>query len=108
MITNGDLLLLIFVCLRTIEAAETRDAKGQVVGKRVVESNALWHDRLVQKVVRVFHSFQESEKADREYYLSLSPEQRMEILFELIARGQPDEPEQGFERVYRIVKFGER
>jgi len=61
----------------------------------------------MDKVVRVFRSFPESERADKHYYLSLSPEQRMEILSELIQQGQSDEAKQGFERVYRIVKLKE-
>jgi len=61
----------------------------------------------MQKVARVFSSFAESEKADLAYYRSLRPDQRMEILFELIARAQPDETEQRLERVYRIVKLAQ-
>jgi hypothetical protein len=40
----------------------------------------------VEKVVRVFKSYEEAEEADREYYRSLTPEQRLEILFLLIER----------------------
>ncbi|MBI4324547.1 MAG: hypothetical protein HY674_04715, partial [Chloroflexi bacterium] len=47
----------------------------------------------MQKAVESFNSFRESEQADKKYYLSLTPEQRMEILFELIARAQADETE---------------
>lgn len=59
----------------------------------------------MEKVVRVFHSFKESEKADRAYYLSLSPQERLEILFELIDRCHPHETQSRFERVYRVVKL---
>ena len=61
--------------------------------------------KLMQKVVHTFHSFAESEEANKQYHLSLSPKQRMEILMELIARGQTNETKQRFERVYRIVKL---
>ncbi len=61
----------------------------------------------MDKVIRIFRSFPESERANKHYYLSLSPEQRMEILSELIQQGQPDEAKQGFERVYRIVKLNQ-
>jgi len=59
----------------------------------------------MQRVARIFRSFDESEQANKRYYLSLSPEQRMEILMDLINRGRHDEAEQRFERVYRIVKL---
>ncbi len=59
----------------------------------------------MEKIVRVFHGFPSSEEADRQYYLSLSPEQRLDLLLELVQQGQPDETEQGFERVYRITQL---
>ena len=58
-------------------------------------------------VARKFSSFAESDRADREYYRSLTPEQRLDILLELVARAQTDEAEQGFARVYRVVKLHE-
>jgi hypothetical protein len=61
----------------------------------------------MQQTVRVFHSFADSEKAEREYYASLSPEQRLDILLDLIARLHPHETEQRLERVYRVIKLGE-
>ena len=57
-------------------------------------------------VVRKFSSFEEAEKADREYYRSLTGQQRLDMLVEMLARNQ-DEPEQGLARVYRIVRLGE-
>lgn len=39
-----------------------------------------------ERVVRKFSSHAESDRADREYYLSLTPLQRMEIMLELVAR----------------------
>ncbi len=60
----------------------------------------------MDKVVRKFGSFAEAEKADREYYRSLTGQQRLDILLELIASVQDteDEAAKGFERVYRIIK----
>lgn len=60
----------------------------------------------MDKVVRKFGSFAEAEKADREYYRSLTGQQRLDILLELIASAQDtqDEAAKGFERVYRIIK----
>ena len=60
----------------------------------------------MQKTGRIFHSFAESEKAEKEYYLSLTPEERMDILLELVAQAaQENEAAKGFERVYRIVEL---
>ena len=61
----------------------------------------------MEKTLRVFRSHQESEKADKEYYRSLTPQQRLDILLEIIAQGQGDETAKGFERVYRVVKLHE-
>ena len=61
----------------------------------------------MQKVTRVFKSFEEAEIADREFYQSLSPSQRLEILLTLISRNQsnkPDEAGRGLKRVYRVTK----
>lgn len=56
----------------------------------------------MEKVVRTFNSHSEAEKAEREYYRSLTPEERLNILLELVEQGNRDAPK-GFERVYRIV-----
>jgi hypothetical protein len=61
----------------------------------------------VEKAARIFHSFAEADKADAEYYRSLTPEQRLEILFDLVKSQLPDEPEQRLERVCRIIKLQE-
>jgi hypothetical protein len=60
------------------------------------------------KVVRIAKSFEEADRADREYYQSLTPVQRLEILFDQNRHWPKDEPVQHFEglaRVYRIIKF---
>jgi hypothetical protein len=61
----------------------------------------------MEKEARVFHSFAEAAKADDAYYRSLSPEQRLEILFDLVKSQQTDETEQRLERVCRIIKLQE-
>jgi uncharacterized protein YdeI (YjbR/CyaY-like superfamily) len=61
----------------------------------------------MEKAARVFHSFAEAGEADNEYYRSLSPEQRLEILFDLVQSQQSDETEQRLERVCRIIKLQE-
>jgi len=64
----------------------------------------------MKKVVRKFNSHKEAYAADRQFYLSLTPEQRLDILFEIVATHEEglDEAQKGFQRVYRIVKLGER
>jgi hypothetical protein len=58
-----------------------------------------------EKQVRVFRSFQEAEDADRPFYRSLTPQQRLDILLQMIA---PHGPVTRLERVYKIVKFEQR
>jgi uncharacterized protein YdeI (YjbR/CyaY-like superfamily) len=62
----------------------------------------------VEKIVKKFRTFAESEAADRDFYRSLTPEQRMEIFFEINSRGRGNEAEQRLERVCRVVKRGRR
>ncbi len=60
-------------------------------------------DRM-ERVVTKFASFAEAEKADLRFLKSLSGNQRLQMLLEIIRSQQPDD-EQGFKRVYRIVKL---
>ncbi len=58
----------------------------------------------MERVVRKFESPEEAENADRAYYRSLTPEQRLEILFELVRRYREEHGcSERLERVYRIV-----
>ena len=58
----------------------------------------------MDKTVRKFKTFEEADQAEREYYRSLSPEERLRILLELVQQAN-DDTSKGFERVYRIVKL---
>jgi hypothetical protein len=63
----------------------------------------------MEKIVRKFASHEEADKADAEYYRALTPEQRLEILFELVhrealARDPNYDPDKRSERVFRVVK----
>ena len=60
----------------------------------------------MERTVRKFSSHAEADRADREYYLSLTPEQRMEIFLQILEthREAAGESAKGFERVCRIVK----
>jgi hypothetical protein len=62
----------------------------------------------MEKVVHKFSSHEASDAADRAYYRSLTPEQRLDILLTLIARGKaPNDVGQKLARVYRIIKLRE-
>jgi hypothetical protein len=61
----------------------------------------------MEHVVAKFANHEEAERADREYYLRLTPQQRIDILLELIARHHEgdDEASKGFARIYRVTKL---
>ena len=58
----------------------------------------------MEKTLTKFRSFEEAEKADREFYKRLTPQERLAILLELINHA----PEQRLERVYRVTKLPRR
>jgi len=58
----------------------------------------------MEKTVAVFSSFEEAEKADREFYRKLSGQERLDILLQLTKH----EPERRLERVYRVIKLPRR
>jgi hypothetical protein len=62
----------------------------------------------MQKVARKFRSFREAAEADRQFYNSLTGNQRVDLLLELVRQHQDDEAEQRLKRVYRIVKLPRR
>ena len=51
-----------------------------------------------------FRSFEEAEKADRDFYDKLTPQARLEILLEPLNHG----PGQRLERTYRVTKLARR
>ena len=59
-------------------------------------------------VVKKFESFEKADAADLAYYRSLTPNERISIMLDLIYPEGGDAATAGFERVYRIVKLGER
>ena len=63
----------------------------------------------MEKVLKVFGSFEEADQADDEYYASLTPQQRVDILLDMIAahRESLGETEQRLERVYRVIELSE-
>ena len=47
-------------------------------------------DRFMEKVVRIFHSFDDADNADYEYYRTLSGNEKLQILLDLIMPENPD------------------
>jgi hypothetical protein len=60
----------------------------------------------MEKTVKVFKSFADAERADKQYYRSLSPAQRIEMLLILRDQYRPysNELTERFERVYRVIE----
>jgi hypothetical protein len=60
----------------------------------------------MERVAKIFRSFQDADEAETAYYRALTPPERIDILLELVRRGQSrDETECRLERVYRIVEL---
>jgi hypothetical protein len=63
----------------------------------------------MEKVVHKFRSHAEADAADRAYYHRLTPDQRMDVLLDLInAQRGTDEASQRLARVCRVVKRAPR
>ena len=64
----------------------------------------------MKPVVEKFRTFEEAERASREYYRRLSPEERLEILFQLraMALNENDAASGRLARIYRIVELPRR
>jgi hypothetical protein len=62
----------------------------------------------VEKVVRVYSSFEEADAADAREASRLSPEERIRLVIELRDRRHPDAAQQGFARVCRVVELERR
>ena len=62
----------------------------------------------MEKVASVSKSFAEADRADKLYYRSLGPGERLQILFEMNRRWNESVnggPPPRLERVYRVIKF---
>lgn len=63
----------------------------------------------MDKLLRVFNGFEDAEHADEEYYASLTPQQRVDMLLDIVARygtAHGDTPA-GFERVCRVTQLSQ-
>ena len=65
-----------------------------------------WHILNMKRVIKIFNSFEEAENSEVEYWKSLEPRKKLEILEEIRLRYMEltGEGKQGFKRVYRIIK----
>ena len=63
----------------------------------------------MERVVRVFDSHAEAEKADHAYYAAMSPHERVELMLLLVSRYREGLGEAGsrFERVCRVARLSE-
>ena len=63
----------------------------------------------MERVVQVFSSFEAAETADDQFYADLTPEDRLDILLELIERHRSalGEAASRLERVCRIVDLSQ-
>ena len=59
----------------------------------------------MEKVVRIFETFEEADAADALSRAQMTPQQRVDIFFELRERAHPDAFKQGFARVYRVLEL---
>jgi len=65
---------------------------------------------MMRNVLRVFSSFREAEQADWALYASMSPQERLDVLLDLVARQRESMGEAAarLERVYRVVELSRR
>ena len=61
----------------------------------------------MERVIRRFKTFEDAERADEEYYASLTPAERVDILLGLIEQYEHSRgtASQRFERVYRVTQL---
>jgi hypothetical protein len=59
----------------------------------------------MEKLIRVFKSFDDADAADAREDAAMSPQERLKILIDLRARRHPDASEQRLTRVARVVEL---
>ncbi|MBK9263853.1 MAG: hypothetical protein IPM54_29120 [Polyangiaceae bacterium] len=61
----------------------------------------------MDRSIQVFRSFEEADEADVAYYAGLTPQERLDILLNLIANYQESlgEAATRFERIYQVVEL---
>ena len=63
--------------------------------------------RSMERIGQIFRSFEDAEVADDRFYAALRPQERLDILLELVERHRSGlgETASRFERVHRIVEL---
>ena len=63
----------------------------------------------MERKVKIYKSFAEAEEADKKYYHSLTPSQRIDLVLRLRNQYRPygDERSENFVRVWSIVKLSD-
>lgn len=59
----------------------------------------------MERIVRVFDSFEEADKADVLFRAGLTPAQRVDMFFEIRERARNDAAEPRLERVCRVLEL---
>ena len=57
----------------------------------------------MEKVVRIFHSFEEADEADYRERQAMTPEQRVEVFFAIQQRSLSNAADERLARVYRVL-----
>jgi hypothetical protein len=65
---------------------------------------------VAQRELQVFHGFAAADRADDEYYAALAPQERLEILLDLVSayRESTGETSARLERVCRVTELSRR
>lgn len=60
----------------------------------------------MERVAQIFRSFKDADRADEDYYASLSPQERLDIQLALIERYRSSlgQAAKRFERVHRVIE----
>jgi len=64
--------------------------------------------KAMEKVVRIFQSFEEADESDVRQRLSMTPEERVEVFLRIQQRGFKDAADERLARVYRVLTLEER
>jgi hypothetical protein len=59
----------------------------------------------MERVVRVFESFEDADQADALFRSRLTPQQRVDMFFEIRERARKDAVEPRLERVCRVLEL---
>jgi len=59
----------------------------------------------MDKVAQKFHSHREAKQADYAYYQSLAPQDRLNLLLDLVAQEQPHEAQSGLARICSVTQL---